>query len=162
AREERGADPPVLGGKVVEDEAVGDARLVGDVRHAAGVEALAGEHAHGRIEDQPSLLRGGLRARARRPVRAAHARTSSGQRYTSVRRLASAGSCARISRWRSRSSSARMCPMLSGACASTTPHGSTIIERPPERWPPGCVPTWLAATTNARFSIARARINASQ
>ena len=31
--------------------------------------------------------------------------------------------------------------------ASTTPHGSTIIERPPERMPGACSPTWLAATT---------------
>ena len=64
--------------------------------------------------------------------------------------------------WRSRSSSATMWPSPSGACASTTPHGSTIIERPPECWPPGCAPTWLAAITNAWFSIARARSSVSQ
>jgi hypothetical protein len=50
----------------VVDEAVGDARLVGDVRDAAGVEALAGEHAHGRVEDQPALVRGAFARGARR------------------------------------------------------------------------------------------------
>ena len=44
---------------------------------------------------------------------------------------------------------------VSGAVARTTPHGSTIIERPPERMPGACSPTWLAATTNAWPSIAR-------
>ena len=51
---------------------------------------------------------------------------------------------------------------VSGAVASTTPHGSTIIERPPERMPGACSPTWLAATTNAWPSIARARSRISQ
>ena len=53
----------------------------------------------------------------------------------------------------------------SGACASTIPHGSTIIERPPERragGPQSCSPIWLAATTNAWSSIARARSRISQ
>ena len=36
----------------------------------------------------------------------------------------------------SRSRSATTWPSASGACASTTPQGSTIIERPPERMPP--------------------------
>ena len=51
---------------------------------------------------------------------------------------------------------------MSGAVASTTPHGSTIIERPPERIPGACSPIWLAATTNACPSIARARSRTSQ
>src|ERR1035441_4091064 len=33
------------------------------------------------------------------------------------------------------------------------------MERPPECWPPGCSPTWLAAITKAWFSIARARLH---
>ena len=61
-----------------------------------------------------------------------------------------------------------MCPSRSAASASTIPHGSTIIERPPERSAAAralagaCSPIWLAATTNAWFSIARARRRTSQ
>ena len=63
-REER-VEHLVLGLEVVVDEAVGDARLVGDVGHAARVEALAREHPHRRVEDQAALVdRGGLHARA--------------------------------------------------------------------------------------------------
>ena len=47
------------------DEAVGDAGLVGDVGHAAGVEALAGEHAHGGVEDQAALVRAARAVAAR-------------------------------------------------------------------------------------------------
>ena len=65
ALEEQRVEHLVLGAEVVVDEPVGDARLVGDVRHAAGVEALAGEHAHGRVEDQ----RGASRPPALRCVR---------------------------------------------------------------------------------------------
>ena len=55
----------VLGLEVVVDEAVGDARLVGDVGDAARVEPLAREHPHRRVEDQAALVdRGGLHARA--------------------------------------------------------------------------------------------------
>ena len=50
----------------------------------------------------------------------------------------------------------------SGACASTSPHGSTIIERPPVRMPGAGSPTWLAAITKHWFSIARARSSTSQ
>ena len=46
----------VLGVEVVVDEAVGDARLVGDVGDAAGVEALAGEDADRRVEDLPAAV----------------------------------------------------------------------------------------------------------
>ena len=57
-----------------------------------------------------------------------------------------------------------MWPSVSAARASTSPQGSTIIERPPERRPGGrsCSPIWLAATTNAWSSIARARRRTSQ
>jgi hypothetical protein len=55
-----------------------------------------------------------------------------------------------------------MCVSASAACASTIPHGSTIIERPPVRRPGACRPTWLAATTKPWFSIARARRRTSQ
>ena len=67
ALEEQRVEHLVLGGEVVVDEAVGDAGLVGDVRHAAGVEALAREHPHRRVQDQPALVR---RARARGRMRA--------------------------------------------------------------------------------------------
>jgi hypothetical protein len=50
----------------------------------------------------------------------------------------------------------------SGARASTSPHGSTIIEPPKLSLSGGCVPIWSAATTNAWFSIARARTRISQ
>ena len=61
ALEEQRVEDLLLGGEVVIDEAVGDAGLVGDVRYAAGVKALAGEHAHGRVEDQAALVGGGGR-----------------------------------------------------------------------------------------------------
>ena len=70
ALEEQRVEHLVLGLEVVVDEPVGDAGLVGDVRDATRVEALAREHAHRRVEDQPPLVdRGGL-----------HAWASSGQR----------------------------------------------------------------------------------
>ena len=51
---------------------------------------------------------------------------------------------------------------VSGACASTTPHGSTIIERPCH-WSFGVLaPRWSGAITNTWFSIARARSSGSQ
>ena len=60
------------------DEPVGDARLVGDVGDAAGVEALAREHAHGGVEDRRGACRPppgrrvaigvDLRAASRRPA----------------------------------------------------------------------------------------------
>ena len=61
ALEEERVEHLVLGAEVVVDEPVGDARLVGDVRDAAGVEALAGEHADRRVEDQAALVGGLLR-----------------------------------------------------------------------------------------------------
>ena len=62
ALQEERVEHLVLGAEVVVDEAVGDARLVRDVCHPAGVEPLAREHAHRRVEDQPALLGGGLGA----------------------------------------------------------------------------------------------------
>src|ERR1019366_5659527 len=48
------------------------------------------------------------------------------------------------------------------AHAGTPPRGSRTMERPPECWPRGCSPTWLAAIPKAWFSIARARSSGSQ
>ena len=67
ALEEQRVEHLVLGGEVVVDEPVGDAGLVGDVRDAAGVEALAGEHAHRGVEDQAALVQRGLAPAVRRP-----------------------------------------------------------------------------------------------
>ena len=90
------------------DEPVGDAGLVGDVRHAAGVEALAGEHAHRRVEDLPALVR--LRAGAGRSSRGRSALTPRCSCGPAVGLRAAVGerraAVARISCWRSRSSSA--------------------------------------------------------
>ena len=61
ALEEQRVEDLLLGGEVVVDEPVGDARLIGDVRHAAGVKPLAREHPHGGVEDHPALLGGGGR-----------------------------------------------------------------------------------------------------
>jgi hypothetical protein len=58
----------------VVDEAVGDARLVGDVRDAALVEALAREDGDGRVEDLAAALGGVLLVAGRQQTR-----TSSGQ-----------------------------------------------------------------------------------
>ena len=65
ALEEERVEHLVLGAEVVVDEAVGDARLVGDVRHAAAVEALPGEHADGGVEDQAALVGGAAWSAAR-------------------------------------------------------------------------------------------------
>ena len=67
ALEEQRVQHLVLGLEVVVDEPVGDARLVGDVRHAARVEALAREHAHRGVEDDPPLVDGACFAAATTP-----------------------------------------------------------------------------------------------
>ena len=54
----------------------------------------------------------------------------SGASYASGRRWASDGTCARTRASASWSQSATITPCPSGACASTVPQGSTIIERP--------------------------------
>ena len=59
ALEEQRVEDLVLGGEVVIDEPVRDPGLVGDVRHAAGVKALAREHPHRGVEDHPALVGGG-------------------------------------------------------------------------------------------------------
>ena len=56
ALEEERVEHLVLGPEVVIDEPVGHPGLVRDVRHAAGVEALAREHAHRGVEDDPALV----------------------------------------------------------------------------------------------------------
>ena len=66
ALEKQRVEDLLLGGEVVVDQPVGDAGLVGDVRHPAGVEALAGEHPHRGVEDHPALVGRG-RAGHRRP-----------------------------------------------------------------------------------------------
>ena len=156
ALEEQRVEHLVLGLEVVVDEPVGDARLVGDVRHAAGVEALAREHAHRGVEDDPALVDGRLWS----PPLARHlARPAVGLRAGGWPARAACGGSRPGARGRARRATK---VSVSGACASTTPHGSTIIERPPERMPGACSPTWLAATTNAWSSIARARSSTSQ
>ena len=67
-----------------------------------------------------------------------------------------------MSRSSEKSRSATIAVSLSGAVASTSPQGSTIAERPPDRNPPGCEPIWLAPITKLWVSIARARSNSSQ
>ena len=118
-------------GEVVVDEPVGDAGLVGDVRHAAGVEALAREHAHGGVEDQPPLV-GGLSAAGRRPSGRHLGRPA----VRSGRALASEGSRRRISRLARRGRGRRRRrPRGRARSRARAPTGSTIIERPPERMP---------------------------
>ena len=46
----------LLGREVVVEQAVGDARLLGDVADARGVVALAREDADGRLDDEAALL----------------------------------------------------------------------------------------------------------
>ena len=58
ALEEQLVEHRVLGAEVVVDEPVGDAGLVGDVRDAALVEALAREHADRGFEDHAALVGG--------------------------------------------------------------------------------------------------------
>ena len=82
ALEEQRVEDLLLGGEVVVDEPVGDARLVGDVRHPAGVKALAGEHAHGGVEDHPPLVDG---CALRRAAIGRSSRTRSGRRWLSDR-----------------------------------------------------------------------------
>ena len=119
AVQEQRVEDLLLGGEVVVDEAVGDSGLVRDVRHAAGVEALPREHADGGVEDHPALVDRSGRPSAATPV----ARVADGE--------ATAGGDGCPRSW-SKSSSATIAVSASGAPASTTPHGSTISERPPD------------------------------
>ena len=57
--QEQRVEDLLLGGEVVVDEPVGNAGLVGDVRHAAGVESLPRKYANRRVEDQSALVGGG-------------------------------------------------------------------------------------------------------
>ena len=138
-----------LDSEVVVDEPVGDARLVGDVGDAARVEALAGEDADRRVEDLAALLGGRLAAAGRRAIRRCHLdRGAVGER----RQLAA---------------DPRLCVEIEVgddvALARRAPwpaRGPTdrrSATARPSRMPPRCEPIWLAATTNACSSIARAR-----
>ena len=153
ALEEQRVEHLVLGLEVVVDEPVGDAGLVGDVRDAAGVEALAREDADGRVEDQPALVdRRGLHART--PSAAGGTRPAGGWRATA----ASRGSPrAGRSRGRRRRRSRRPAP---------GEHDAPRVDdhRAPARCacPGACSPTWLAAITKHWSSIARARSRTSQ
>ena len=136
-------------------EPVGDASLVGDVGHAAGVKALAREHAHRRVEDHAPLVDG---ARV-----AISERLRSVTRYASGRRFASDGSLRRTS-----------CSSVEVQLGDDRRLG---VGRAGEHQPPwiddqssarrsGCrrrrSPIWLAAITKHWFSIARARSSTSQ
>ena len=63
ALEEERVEDLLLRVEVVVDEPVGHAGLVGDVGHAAVVEALAREHPDRRVEDHAALVGRGLGAR---------------------------------------------------------------------------------------------------
>src|SRR5262249_36303721 len=115
----------ILGGEVVVDESVRDPRLIGDVGDPAGVKSLAREHAHGGIEDHPPLVDGGGLGRSHSYVLPAP--------YTPGRPFARAGSGRRRARGLAGSAAATLAHSRSGAAASTSPHGSTVSERPPER-----------------------------
>ena len=90
ALEEQRVEDLLLGGEVVVHEAVGDTGLVGDVRHAAGVKALAGEHPDRGLEDDPALVDRRLGGR--------QGWTSTRPSYTSGRRWVSDGSLRLTSR----------------------------------------------------------------
>ncbi len=126
ALEEQRVEHLVLRAEVVVDEAVGDVRLVGDVRHAALVKAALGERDDGGVEDQAALVGAGGSRRIRPGPRPASGTPTGG----GWRARAARGGCAPGRRGRGRR---RCAPSRSAASASTIPHGSTIIERPPER-----------------------------
>src|SRR4051794_10427023 len=112
--------------EVVVDEAVGHARLVGDIGDAAVVEAAPGEHSDRRVEYQAPLVDAAGAGRGHHYVV-----TSWGQRYAAGTRLARLGRRSRTSAWRSKSRSAATKSSPSpGARASTSPHGSTIMLLP--------------------------------
>src|SRR4051812_10574834 len=93
--------------EVVVDEAVRDARLVGHVGDAAGVEATRREDADRCVEDLAALVggRGGARAGCAHRTAA-----SSGQTYAAPWRLARLGSLSRTSACRVKSKSALQYP----------------------------------------------------
>ena len=68
ALEEEFVEDLVLGVEVVVDEAVGDARLVGDVGDAGRVEALAGEDGDRGVEDLPAFVDGAGALRTERSI----------------------------------------------------------------------------------------------
>ena len=155
--EEQRVENLVLGGEVVVDEPVGDARLVGDVGDAAGVEA-----AGGRTSARP---RRGSAAACRPPPGCAFVDHQRSRRPGVGRRPAvgerrelgadplERGSRSSVARRR------RPCRAPGRGPRPTDRRSSTA--RPSGR-PGGWRPIWLAATTNAWFSIARARSSVSQ
>ena len=115
----------LLGLEVVVDEAVGDARLVGDVRDAASVEALAGEDADRGLEDLAAAIDRAV------PWPSDADRLRRGQRYASARRLASDGSVrAHLDLLVEIELGAAKPSPVGRRPASTCPQGSTIIECP--------------------------------
>ena len=148
----------VLGVEVVVDEPVGDVRLAGDVGDAAGVEALAGEDADRRVEDLPPPVDRRCLGHQRRTSRRVAA---SGR--PSGRRLASDGSDARIS----------LEPLevevggdealaVGGLRRAPGPRGRRSSSARRSRSAAAPCRTGSAASTNAWFSIARARSRTSQ
>ena len=147
----------VLGVEVVVDEPVGDAGLVGDVGHAAGVEALAREDPDRRVEDlAPPVDRRRLgHQRPRAPPRATRMRAG--------RRLASDGSEARIALLELDVEVGDDEALAVGRLREhdrPTGRRSSSGRRSRSAAAPRR-PGWRA-TTNAWFSIARARSSTSQ
>ena len=137
------------------DEAIGDAGLVGDVRDAAGVEALPGEDADRGVEDQAALL-GGLLGVAR-----GHRRCLLQPR---VGRGAAPGQRRHAAADLVLPREVEVCGdhgLRVGCRASTSPRGRRSSSA--RRTKPGtCSPIWFAAITKHWFSIARARSRTSQ
>ena len=147
----------VLGVEVVVDEAVGDARLVGDVGDAGRVEALAGEDADRRVEDLAALVdrRRAWRHQARASAAAAsRRRRGGGWRARAATRGSAPG---RRGRGRRRRSTPRRAPSPArrprGRRSSSGRRSCSAAA--PRR--PGS-----AAMTKTWFSIARARSSTSQ
>ena len=137
ALQEQGVEHLVLGLEVVVDEPVGHARLVGDVGHAAGVEALAGEHAHGGVEDEIAACPDRpARAATRRDLRPASGRPPGQPVGQRGQRTAGLGLALEVELGERRTSP---CP---GRWASTTPQGGRSgapagAGRPWRARPPG-------------------------
>ena len=155
----------VLRLEVVVDEAVGDAGLVGDVRDAAGVEALAREDVDRRVQDLAPLVH---RRRLGVHRRSPHAwlGTSTGCLGPAVgaraagwpaREASREPAPARRGRGRRRRSTPRRAPRRG---PRPTGRRSSSVRRSGSAAAPR--PTWFGAMTKAWFSIARARSRTSQ
>ncbi len=156
ALQEQRVEHLVLGAEVVVDEPVGDARLVGDVA------------TRGRCGSPGGRRRGRRRrgsAGACRPRPAASVATR--VRPSAVDLRAAVGERGQVGADRApggRGRARRRCGVsMSGAWASTIAPGVDDHRAAAGAAGPGaCAPTWLAATTKAWFSIARARSRTSQ